>query len=268
MIRRRRRLAAIVAGLVCVVAIGLTIHPAPPERLDPSASIPPGQYSPPAGWDLGLGAVVPMAETTFPDRPVYRHSIVPGGVYSRTEVEEAAIRMPDVAEHYRSVNIQRLAPAQVSRDGLYYASYRRDGAIFWTSYRLRVDSKETVLGDGKQLVRARCGNLLSESPLKPVLPPELEPLEPEMSVLDVPSLPILDHLTNPSGLWIPFLPLIPVLIFSGGGSHGGHPGTGPTTNPIPEPSPAGLVGFGLVAIAAAQLLVAYRKRATRRRKME
>jgi hypothetical protein len=270
MIGRRRILTAVAAGVVCTIAVGLTFHPDPPERLDPLAFSQSDQSAPsaawdayPAGWDPALGAIVPTAGTTFPARPIYRHSIVPGGVYSRAEVEEAVFRMPDVAEHYRNVNIQCLAPAQVSRDGLYYASYRRDGAIFWTSYRLRVDSGETVLGDGQHLVRARCGNLLSEAPLKPTLPPQLEPIEPEMGTVEVPSLPMIGTLPHGPGFWIPFLPIIPVLIFPGGGGHGDHPGPGPT---IPEPSPVGLVGLGLAAIAAAKLLADHRRRDVRRRK--
>jgi hypothetical protein len=88
-----------------------------------------------------------------------------------------------------------------------------------------------------------------------------------MAMVDVPSLPIIETLQNPPGLWIPFLPLIPVLIFSGGGTHGDHPGPGPGPGPtVPEPSPAGLVGLGLMAMAAAQVLTAHRKREARRRK--
>jgi hypothetical protein len=269
MIRGRRLLTAVAAGIVCTIGIGLTLLPDPPQRMDPSAFLEPESSAPetawdicPTGWDPGSGAIVPAAETVFPGRPVYRHSVVPGGVYSRVEVEEAVFRMPDVAEHYRGVNIRRLAPAEVSRDGLYYASYRRDGAIYWTSHRLKVNPNETVLGDGSHLVRARCGNLLSEEPMLPILPAALEPVKEAMDSLDVPPLPLLHTVTGPPGFWTFLLPIIPVLIFPGGGGHGDH--HVPPVPTVPEPSPARLIGLGLVAIAAARVLAAYRAHERRR----
>lgn len=279
----RRILTALAAATVCTIAVGLMLEPDPPERLDLRGSFQFDQHANrsagdpyPEGWDRGFGAIGPAAESVSPARPVYRHSVVPGGVYSRAEVQEAVFRRADVAEHYRNVNVHNLAPARVSKDGLYYASYRRDNSIYWTSYRLRVDPTETVLGDGEHLVRARCGNLLSAESLRPILPTGIEPTEPEFSLIDAPTIPMLDSLSSPGGFWLPFLPIIPVLIFSGGGSHGDGPGPGPgpgpeptpepTPEPVPEPAPAGLVGIGLAVIIAARSLAARRSREARQRK--
>ena len=200
----------------------------------------------------------------LPVRATYRHSVVPGGVYSRAEAEDAAFRRPDVANHYRRVNLPRLRRIEMPRERLYYASYRRDNSIYWTSYQLRVNAEETVLDDGANLIRARCGNLLSEEPLEPRLPPEYEPRAQEMDSVDVVPLPVIDTAISPPGFWVVFLPIVPAIIYPGGGGHGDHQDPpGPT---VPEPTPARLIGLGLVAILAAQYVAGHRAKERRQRR--
>jgi hypothetical protein len=269
MVGGKRILAALTAGAICSVAIGLVLHPDPPSHPDrfmaPGSRVSSFETAGGSGFGEATSMRFASVETTVPARPVYRHSIVPGGVYSRPEVEEAMYRMPEVAEHYRGVNLHNLTPAQVSRDGMYFASYKRSGVVYWTSYRLRVPSGEQVLTDGKTMIRSRCGNMLSEEQLSPVLPPELEPPEPEMSTVEVPMLPPMVVPPISHGYWIPILPIIPVLVFSGG-SDGGH--VVPPTPVVPEPSPLALVVIGLAAIAGSRLLVEWRRRAVLRRQRE
>jgi len=45
---------------------------------------------------------------TAPNRPVYAHSVVPGGVFSRAELEQAASREVVVSAHYRDLMGRRL----------------------------------------------------------------------------------------------------------------------------------------------------------------
>lgn len=267
MIGARRILTLATAGIVSTVAVGLMLLPDPPSRphhATPSANDLSALSVPGLGGSLGpvsdFGAAVPAESTMLPVRPIYRHSVVPGGVYSRAEAEDAAFRRPDVANHYRRVDFPRLRRMEMPRERLYYASYRRDNSIYWTSYPLRVGAKETVLDDGVNLIRARCGNLLSEEPLEPRLPPPYEPLAQEMDSVDVVPLPVIDTAISPPGFWVVFLPIVPAIIFPGGGSHGDHTDPGPT---VPEPSPVRLIGLGLAAVVAARYLAGRRARPTR-----
>jgi hypothetical protein len=267
---RRRFLATLTAMTVCSVAVGLTMRPDPPRRtidlgpLDPSKTTASSPATPePSAIEFDQLASEPVRPAPMPGHPVFRHSVVPGGVFSKADVEAAMFRMPDVAQHYRSLNIGQLAPAQVSRDGLYYASFKRDGAIFWTSYRLRVPAGEKILTDGRNIVRTRCGNLLSDESLEPRLPPDLEPSDYDMEAVEVPSLPMIAGLPHSPGVWVPFLPLVPVLVFPPGG--GDHHGPGPS---VPEPSAGALIGLGLAAIAGSKLLSKHRERQRRQHRAD
>jgi hypothetical protein len=276
MIGQGRLLAALTAGLICGIGGGLTLRSDPPHRTDLLAFRELGPTAQPSlvdAWPLAGLSSAPATDgglgLASPDRPVYRHSIVPGGVYSAAEAAEAAARMPQVAKHYQRVDLRHLAPTRLPRDSTYYASYRRDNSIFWTSYRLRVDPGEIVLSDGEHLVRARCGNLLSEEPLKPRLPPALEPIAPELTAVDI--LPLPTIATQPDsggGIWIKLLPILPLVVFPPGGGGGGGGGGWDRPDPkppVPEPSPGALIALGLGAVAAGQMLSAHRRRALQRR---
>jgi hypothetical protein len=62
--------------------------------------------------------------------------------------------------------------------------------IFWTAKPVTIKAGETVLCDGKNFIRARCGNRISERPMRPIR--QNEPSEDE-----------LDAAVSPdSGSWI------------------------------------------------------------------
>lgn len=124
-------------------------------------------------------------------RPVYRHSVVPGGVHSDREAQTAAHRERIVAAHYQGLNLTKLTPVALDHPVDRYVSFRRDGRIYWTSRRMRVPKGELLLTDGESLVRARCGNRLSETPQEPTTAwGAEEPTDAELSTVETLVTPV------------------------------------------------------------------------------
>lgn len=65
-------------------------------------------------------------------RTVYPYSVVPGGVISGAELQEAADHDPVVSQHYAGFDYNRARVVEVSEPKLVYLSYRRGDKIFWT----------------------------------------------------------------------------------------------------------------------------------------
>jgi hypothetical protein len=132
-----------------------------------------------------LPAVATEAATRLPAqaRPVFRYSVIPGGVYSGRELEAALQESPAAAVHYAGFNAPkaRVITAGVAKS--YYVSYAYHGGIYWTNHKVPIGPSELLLTDGASLARARCGNRLSQTPKDPVRSPEpslssFEDLEP------------------------------------------------------------------------------------------
>jgi hypothetical protein len=135
-----------------------------------------------------LPAVATKEATGLPPqvRPVFRYSVVPGGVYSARELEAALQQNPAAAIHYAGFDVRKARLITTGAAKSYYVSYAYHGDVYWTSYRMLIGPSELLLTDGGSLARARCGNRLSETPKDPVRPTE-------------PSLSAFDELT-PAGL--------------------------------------------------------------------
>ena len=110
-------------------------------------------------------------------RPVYMHSVVPGGVYSGSELRNAIRDDAVVAAHYRELDQSRLRTEVVQQDRYVHVSYRKGDQIFWTKNKVLLRQGETIMTDGKTQVRARCGNCISEEPLLPTSENEPEVIE-------------------------------------------------------------------------------------------
>ena len=117
-------------------------------------------------------------------RPVYHGSVVPGGVYSADELRAAMARDPAVADHYRAAAVKALRPVTLPVGRAAYVSYRVNNAIYWTKRRVWIRAGETVLTDGTTMVRARCGNSISERREGPVA--TLDPPDGELDDFVVP----------------------------------------------------------------------------------
>jgi len=143
------------------------------------------------GWDRTPSAALipaPQPEARLgadrSGRLVYAYSVVPGGVIDANELRRAVESDPVVAEHYHDLDLTRLHPVTLSMDTAAYVSFRKGDRVYWTTKKVRLVKGESVLSDGKNMVRARCGNRISEDAMSRSAPDE--PLEAE---LDAPILP-------------------------------------------------------------------------------
>jgi hypothetical protein len=116
-----------------------------------------------------------------PARPVFRHSVVSGGVYSADDVEAAMAQDRIVAAHYSGMNARELRVETLSEDRRVYMSYRLGDEIFWTKQRVRLPKGENILTDGVHHIRARCGNCIAFAPMAPTA--DAEPDEAEFDAL-------------------------------------------------------------------------------------
>lgn len=180
--RRRRRAAAALITITVIVALASAVaalieaFPRHHQRAirEPAKSLPEAKRN-----DAAAATVRP--------RPVFRHSVVAGGVYSAEELSDAARRDPVVGRHYQVIMAGNVRTEIVAAERLAYMSYRRGSQIYWTSRKVRLPPGETILTDGVSDVRSRCGNRLSSVPMEPTA--DDEPTEAELD--GPPSVPKL-----------------------------------------------------------------------------
>ena len=115
------------------------------------------------------------------DRPIYRHSVVAGGVYTPDELRDVLVQDAIAATHYQGFNPNAVRAETVKQDRFAYVSYRKNDQIYWTRNKVKLSEGETVLTDGNKEIRARCGNCISETPQLPVA--EVEPATAEFDQL-------------------------------------------------------------------------------------
>ena len=108
-------------------------------------------------------------------RPVYRYSVVPGGVRTPEELIEAMARDAVVAGHYAGVDKAKLTTGRLDKPLQAHVSYRVGDRVYWTKRKVTLQAGEQVLTDGQTLVRGRCGNNISVDPLLPTLDNEPKP---------------------------------------------------------------------------------------------
>jgi len=135
---------------------------------------------PPGVFSANLNATPASVEAGA--RPVFRHSIVPGGVRSREEVVAAMTKDVVVKAHYVAVKPAALRQVQLSAPLKVHVSYRVGNNVYWTKRPLTVAAGEFVLTDGSVTIRERCGNLLSVQPLGPTQVGEPDPNEFDLYV--------------------------------------------------------------------------------------
>jgi hypothetical protein len=116
-----------------------------------------------------------------PARPVYPYSVISGGVQSVDELRIAMRFDPVVAAHFADFDLSRARVEQVTVRRAVYVSYRSGSRVSWTSRRLTLQPGETLLTDGENQARTRCGNRIKE-----VAPAEISKEEPAPEVFDVP----------------------------------------------------------------------------------
>src|ERR1043166_5606099 len=165
-------------------------------------------------------------------RVVFPYSVVPGGVRDAKELSTAAAKDPVVAEHYSGFRVAGAHTLRLDRPTMMYVSYRLNNRVYWTRNRMTIPAGETLISDGENFARVRCGNRLS-----PVAALPVSLSEPSAEKLETPDFvpPLLADLSPREGFGIdpllaklpPFSPL---------------PGSGPVASGVP---PIGVppVGF-------------------------
>lgn len=231
---------------------------------------------------LGVSAALAMQSApqiqVRQHRLVYPYSVVPGGVASAQELENATAHDPVVATHYSGFNYHRARIQEVRTPLPVYLSYRLGNRIYWTRKTAMLRVGEKVLTDGNIAARTRCGNQVSVLPQA-----NTSPNEPSMAELDRPDAVASGAEALPSELsasllhFDPVMPLGPAMpgggisagppgayvpppLAGGGGTQGGSPGGGGGGggNPPPTvPEPATIV---LVLSGAAVIATRYRMR--------
>ena len=279
--RVRRRASFAVALLAVTFSFGLILY-----RLAPASS-PAWSVDTPTSWQQGdpsrnLAALANVSLWPAPApasrRPVYGYSLVPGGVRSPEELEQASQRDPLLAEHYSGFDYRHAKVIQLDEPKLVYLSYRLKGKIYWTKGKHRLCKGEKLITDGKITARTRCANRVSESAQKGI-----SSEEPPAEMFEVPVFPGggAPQLPYPGGLQAeltnrPFPELLPLGPTANAGLPGGwgfpplfppplpgsctpagqkpnpkkkqNPCPGPPPAPVPEPGTMLLVGSGATGV--------------------
>ena len=63
--------------------------------------------------------------------------------------------------HYTGIDARRLEATAFKTNAVRYVSYRVSDQIFWTAKPVTIKAGEPVLRDGRNFIRARCGNRIS-----------------------------------------------------------------------------------------------------------
>lgn len=207
----------------------------------------------------GIGKIVLPAHIS---RPIYRYSVVPGGFGDPAELRQVADKDYVVHALYNGINFPLVHEHRLKEDTLVYVSYRIGQQVFWTQKPHWIMEGDKTFTDGREMVRARCGNLLSLTPRFPT-----RGVEPSIAVLNE-----VLTMRDPGSTVTPMLhssltvtaPTVPGFVIGTPGGWGGRPckheddGDSddckhkhtPPPAPVPEPETWALVGIGLVGVYA------------------
>lgn len=122
-----------------------------------------------------------MSSSNHSGRPVFPYSVIKGGVQNVDELRKAIAKDKIVAAHYSDFNLHSAQVVQLKTAKAAYVSYRISNNVFWTKRKIRVAKGEKLITDGKNYLRTRCGNRISE-----VEHATTSPNEPTQEVLDTP----------------------------------------------------------------------------------
>jgi hypothetical protein len=113
-----------------------------------------------------------------PGRPAYLYSVIPGGVASAEELQQAMQHDPVVAQQFAGFDFQKARLILVSGNQAMHVAYRMGDKVYWTRKKVALHPGETLISDGKIVARTRCGNRIAVAPLGP--PAIAEPAEGDL----------------------------------------------------------------------------------------
>ena len=248
--------SSLLVVLFCVGWVGL-------HRPHPSSEV--ARFTPPsANASESLAMLAGPSFRPLPangsKRPVYKYSVIPGGVRTARELREATLRDQQVAAHYAGFRFEKASVSRLEKPVLVYISYRKNGQILWTKKKHPLKAGEQVISDGQITGRTRCANRISvRKQLAVAAEPDPSPVE--LDQIEAPVLPP-SQVTYPvqyqSALVAPAPPrtpgepggIGPAPIIPGGAGGGGRgggfpgPGGGGGGGGTPPPPPGGGGGGG------------------------
>jgi hypothetical protein len=161
-------------------------------------------------------------------RIIYPYSVIRGGVRSREELAAGIKNDRFVAAHYADFKVDQARIVEAEETKFVYVSYRKRDKIYWTAKKIELPKGETLITDGINCARTRCGNRVSATPEEPV-----SEEEPAVETFNIPYLVNLKFSdmenTSESGSYAVASPQIDVV--------------------VPEPGTLGLMAAGLALIA-------------------
>lgn len=162
--RLQKRLAvAAMLTVSCCAAFLLRQEPQAPVGSSFTAAVPdPAIRTSPEIKRVADGS------TPAAPRRIYPFSIVPGGVSSRADIAHAILTDKTVAAHYAGFAVDKASLQTVPKARAVYVSYRKGDQVYWTSRPVTLAEGESILSDGQNDIRARCGNRISDTPQLPV----------------------------------------------------------------------------------------------------
>jgi hypothetical protein len=159
-LNKRLAVAGVLGVAACAAAFALAMRPSAPAPAAGATAL--------AAAAAPATAVQPAAAETKRTRRVYPYSIVPGGVLDRRELSHAIVMDKVVAAHYAAFEASKATIKTVAAPRGVYVSYRKGDKVYWTAKKLQLAQGETVLSDGQNEIRTRCGNRISDVPRLPV----------------------------------------------------------------------------------------------------
>jgi hypothetical protein len=172
--KRMRLLATLALGLAfaCFLDWYMSERPHATAPLQSISSGSPGS-STPADPLLISKSLLPLAVHGEPSgRVVYPYSVIPGGIHSIQELKNAIAKDSVVSSHYATFRLANARFIRLDRERSMHVSYRLGDQVYWTKRELKLAKGETLVTDGVQTARTRCGNLIAETVVAPVSPNE------------------------------------------------------------------------------------------------
>jgi len=215
-------------------------------------------------YHVDLVQIRPPVPTYRAAREFFPYSVIPGGVKDAEDLEESIKTDPVAAEHYEGLNPTKFYPETLPQTMYAYVSFRKGNAVYWTDHKVKIAQGETVLTDGTNLIRGRCGNRIAlrrPRPLHASVTPPAPP--PPDIVFEKPVPPMIPQPKNvPPPLPQPPPPTPPPTVPPGTPPPTTPPNSPPPqppsppvyccstpTQPVPEPGTLVLLGAGLAALA-------------------
>lgn len=217
---------------LCLLAAVLIREARPPGDMAKIPTLPIESQA--AGFEAA-------SKENLSERVIYPFSVIPGGVRDAGELSEKMKKDPVVAAHYSGFGVAKARPVAAREATPVHVAYRIGDKVYWTAKKVRLHKGETLITDGRNVARGRCGNRVSVLAQEPT-----SPEEPPAEVLDTPVPPsgidtassplpagmqaLLDELKSPSAfpaLDAPFLSQSSSVpdIWMPGSPIGGNPGS-------------------------------------------